>query len=360
MVAGLASPSAAAREGHETLQGRMAARSSAQHHGRVLVTASSAGQESLATLLGEWVAGLSERERAVFEHRIARTDQTLAEVGRAHGRSRERIRQVQRKLVAEMSSWLSAAPAASKVATLRARLEQACPGLTLWAELTRSVPELAERLPGTDVHLVDLAAFLVPDLCRDGDWAGWQPIAHARRRTADVATLSAPVGDRLTRLAVLQHELSLDGRQWAAWVSSCGLRDFRGWVVRSKATVPELAEAVLAMQGQPMTTAQIAGQVGVKIWQLRDRCLGRDKRFRRTAPGVLGLAEWNLPTYRSIREEITTEILAAGGQAKVDDVAASLAKRFGVSPTSVEHYARGPEFSRHRGVIELADGRHSG
>jgi hypothetical protein len=332
----------------------MAGQSSTAHHGDLYVTASDAGQHNFAGLLGAWVADLDERERAVFEHRIAHTDQTLADIGRAYSCSRERIRQLQGKLAGALSSWLSRCPAAAEAATLRARLKRACPVLAPWGELIRTVPELTDRVAGTGVCLADLVTFLVPELCLDGDWAGWQPIGDVRRHTVEIATHSVPVGARTARLAVLKRKLVLEGRHWAAWLNSCGLREFRGWVVLAKATVPELAEATLAVEGHPMTTAEIASQVGVKPWKLRDRCLGRDKRFRRTALGVFGLAEWDLPTYRTVREEIIGEILACGGKARLDDVAASLASRFGVSETSVEHYACGPEFTRSGGMIWLA------
>ena len=307
----------------------------------------------LAATLGEWVARMDERSRTVFERRIARADGTLAHIARQYGLSSERIRQLQRRITGDLSAFLLEPPASVQVAGLRARLKTACPLLRSWAELTAAVPELTHRIPGTEVDLADLTAFLVPDLCRYGDWAGWQPIAQTRARTVQIATRSLPVGHRSTRLAALQRDLGMDTRQWDAWLDSCGLRTFHGAAVRLQATVPELAEAALAAAGRPMTSAQIAAEIAVPAWKVRDACLGKDSRFRRTRPGTFGLAEWPMPAYQGIRAHMIEEISAGGGQARLDDVMTSLARRFGVSPNSVFRYARGREFSLPGSVIRL-------
>lgn len=308
----------------------------------------------LACLLGGWAAGLDERRRIVFDHRIARTDRLLAELGRSQGVSKERTRQLQVRLTRELSAWLQQGTVADEVASLRARLHAACPVVRPWSQIQRAVPELAQLVPGTDVHVRDLTAIVIPELHQDGAWAAWQPIAALRSKTVDTATRSLPVAKRRTRMAALQRNLVLDPAQWDTWLSTCGLHMYRGWVVRSNATVSELAEALLAAEGRPMNSAEIALHIGVRRWQVRDECLGRDQRFRRTGPGVFALAEWELPAYRGIRREITEEVLAAGGQARLNDVAANLARRFGVSPSSVAHYARGPEFAQSDGMVRLA------
>lgn len=307
----------------------------------------------LAATLGQWVAGLDERSRIVFERRIARADGTLADIARQYGLSSERIRQLQRRITGELSACLMEPPASVQLAELRARLKAVCPALRTWAELTAAAPEFSHQIPGTEVDLANLAGFLVPDLCLDGDWAGWQPVAQMRARTVQVATQSLPVGHRSARLAALQGDLAMDTRQWDAWLDSCGLRTFRGSAVRLQATVPELAEAALAAAGRPMTTAQVAAEIAVPAWKVRDACLGKDSRFRRTRPGTFGLAEWPMSAYQGIRTHIVEEITAAGGQARLDDVTASLARRFGVSPNSVFRCARGREFSLPGSVIRL-------
>ncbi|MBO0823960.1 MAG: hypothetical protein J2P27_08885, partial [Actinobacteria bacterium] len=303
--------------------------------------------------MGEWAARLDERSRTVFERRIARADRTLADIAGQYSLSSERIRQLQRRITRELSACLREPPALVQVAELRARLKAACAVLRPWAELTAVVPELAHRIPGTEADLADLAGFLLPDLCRYGDWAGWQPVAQMRARTVQIATRSVPVGFRGPRLAALQRDLAMNAGQWDAWLGFCGLRPFRGSAVRMQATVPELAEAVLAAVGRPMTSAQIAAAIAVPTWKVRDACLGKDSRFRRTRPATYGLAEWPMPAYKSIRTHIIEEIAAAGGQARLDDVTTSLARRFGVSPNSVFRYAQGREFSLPGGVIRL-------
>jgi hypothetical protein len=217
-----------------------------------------------------------------------------------------------------------------------------------------AVPELAAQVPGTGACLGDLAGLLWPGLYQDGPWAAWRPLPRLRARTVQLALGSVPVSRRASRLAAHQRALRLHGRHWDDWLDSCGLRHFQGWVVRSGACVAELAEAVLAEQGEPMSTAQIAGRIAVPPWKVRDCALGQDYRFCRTGKGVFGLAEWALPAYRGIRGHLIEQIAASGGQARLGPIADELASRFGLHQSSVYACARGPEFTRSGSMISLA------
>lgn len=308
---------------------------------------------SLADQLGSWVSGLSDRERAVLEHRVARADCTLCDMGARYGVSGERIRQVQATLAMDLSTRLRAGPVAGRVSGMRERLMAAFPVIGPWEEAARRLPELAALIPGTQARVGDLAGFLFPGLHRDGPWIGWRPLAPLRTQTTRIATQSLPAGQRAARLAAQRRTLGLDERQWDAWLEYCGLRRFRGWVVRSRASLAELAEAILAEEGHPLSAAQIAALIPVRPWRVRNRCLGTDARFCRTGPGVFGLAGWGLPAYRGIRAHITEQIIAAGGQARLDDIVTTLSGQYGVSPHSVRRFARGPEFTRAEAMITL-------
>lgn len=275
-------------------------------------------------------------------------------MGSRYGVSGERIRQVQTTLSADLSKWLRSGPVAGRVLGMQAQLTATFPVIAPREEAVRAVPELASCIPGTQMHLGDLAGFLFPELHRDGPWIGWRPLAPLRAETTRVATQSLPVGQRTTRLAGLQRTLNLDERQWDAWLTYCGLRRFRGWAVRSRASLAELAEAILAEVGHPLSSAQIAALIPSRPWRVRDRCLGSDARFCRTGPGVFGLAEWGLPAYRGMRAHIIEQVTAAGGQARLDDIVTRLTRQFGVSPHSVRRFARGPEFTRAGATITLA------
>jgi hypothetical protein len=308
----------------------------------------------LAGLLGSWVAGKDERRRSVFEHAIARADRKLSDIGRQHGVSRQRVKQLELELAAALSAWLQSPDIATQMAALRRRIQAACPVVAPWAEVAVAVPELAAQVPGTSACLGDLAGFVFPGLHQDGPWAAWRPVTRLRARTVHLALCSVPAGRRAAALAAHQRALRLEGRHWDDWLDYCGLRRFRGWVVRSGAGVAELAEAVLAERGEPMSTAEIAGQIPVPPWKVRDCGLGRDDRFCRTGKGVFGLAEWALPAYRGIREHLIEQIAAAGGQARLGPIADELSSRFGLHQSSVYASARGPEFSRSGGMISLA------
>jgi len=321
----------------------------------VLAARPAASPAGLAGLLGAWVAALDERRRVVFEHRVARADRLAGDIGRQYGVSGDRIRRQERVLSADLSAWLRRPPAAAPVAAVRAGLRSACLVIAPWDEAARVVPELSEPVPGTGACLGDLSGFLFPGLHRDGPWIAWRPVAGLREQTAQVATAAVPAARRSALLGAYRQALGLAGPHWDAWLECCGLRAFRGLVVRSAATIPDLAEAVLAERGQPMATADIARQIPVPPWKVRDCGLGRDDRFSRTRVGVFGLAEWGLPAYRGIRGHIIEQIAASGGQARLDHVVEDLVGRFGVSKASVYAYARGPEFARAGSMICLAD-----
>jgi hypothetical protein len=310
----------------------------------------------LAELLGGWAAGLDCDSRIAFGRLVTRGRRGLRDAGLPYAASRERILLQQRAPTAELSSWLRrCAAAAAGRSGLRARMHAACPGVARWEEVARAVPELADPLPGTGACLADVVWLLFPELHWDGPWVAWQPVGDLRDRTLRLATANVSVQRRNTLMAANRQALRLDGRAWDAWLDYCGLRRFRGLVIRSQASIADLAEAVLAERGEPMATAEIASQIRVDPWKVRDSCLGRDRRFRRTRRGVFGLAGWEVPAYPGIREFIVGQILAAGGQARLAHIAAAAADQFGVAKTSVYACARKPEFTRSDGMLSLAD-----
>jgi hypothetical protein len=320
-----------------------------------------AGPGKLAELLGGWVAGLDERRRAAFCCHIDWGTSALSHAAGLRAVIPDHVRRQQRTLAADLSAWQRrCAAAATGMSGLRARLHAVCPVVALWEEAALAIPELAEPVPGSSACLADLVRLLLPELHRDGPWVAWRPVGDLRDLTIRMATGRACTARRSALLEANRQALGLEDRAWDAWLGYCGLGRFRGLVVRSEATIAELAEAVLAERGQPMSVAEIAGQIRVAPWKVRDSCLGRDERFCRTQPGVFGLAEWELPAYPGIRGFIIEQIAAAGGQARLADIAAAAASRFGMRERSVYGTARSPDFTRADGMISLAEHRLDG
>ncbi|MBB4917458.1 sigma factor-like helix-turn-helix DNA-binding protein [Streptosporangium saharense] len=301
---------------------------------------------TLTDLLELWVSQLDERQQATLMHRVICRDQTLDDLGKEFGVSRERIRQVEKRLVEDFETWRQGTAVRWRLETLEAEVKSTVPTLINLATLMQRVPQLVEEIHSLGTSLGNLLGVLLPKLYVEKEWLATRPLPDLRDETVRAAAGSG--------LDAFRNQALLDDQQWAQWLESCGLRRIGGLVARKTASQPELAIAVLRQAGHPLQTEEIAALLGLDaIRSLRNRLLD-DERIVRVGPNSFGLPEWQLETYEGIREEIVQRIERGGGRALLSAVVDELVEQFGVSPLSVRAYATQKEFTRRDGWISLA------
>ncbi|MEV4568509.1 sigma factor-like helix-turn-helix DNA-binding protein [Nonomuraea sp. NPDC049419] len=309
---------------------------------------------TLHDLLELWTSSLDDRQRLILRHRMARRDRSLDDLGNELGVSRARVGQLEKKLADNFAAWRQSSPVAERIGQFHWWVFNGSSPLMTFEAVSARVPELSDLVHPVGIELSNFLEMLLPDLDVDGPWLATKPLSDLRDVTFYSATHREKRSDGGYDLDKLQAELGLDDYAWSSWLEYCGLRKAAGIVVRKGASQPELAVAVLAAAGHPLSVEEIAERLQVDgVRSLRGR-LQADDRIARVGPNSYGLPEWNLETYEGIREEIVQRIERGGGRVLLADVVDELVEQFGVSPASVRAYAARREFSRRDGWIRLA------
>ncbi|WP_055478292.1 sigma factor-like helix-turn-helix DNA-binding protein [Sphaerimonospora mesophila] len=306
---------------------------------------------TLLDLFEDWAYTLSDRQRLIFRHRIVRRDRNLEDLGHELSVTRERVRQLEKKLIENFNSWRTSAPAADRIADLDALIRSGGSPLTTLDAVSEQFSELSEKVPSLQIKFRTVLGVLLPDLDIDEPWLATTSLSDLRDRSFRAALGAS--GESLDRI---RDGFGMAESEWADWLGYCGLRALNDVIVPKGASQPELAVAVLGAAGRPLSAEEIAEQIQVDaIRSLRNR-LQDDDRIVRVGPNSYGLPEWNLETYEGIREEIVQRIERGGGRAWLSDVVEELVEQFAVSPASVRAYASRREFARRDGWITLANG----
>ncbi|WP_327106928.1 sigma factor-like helix-turn-helix DNA-binding protein [Nonomuraea glycinis] len=311
------------------------------------------GDVTLCVLLGLWADSLDERQRLIFRHRVIRRDRNLDDLGNELGVSRERVRQIERKMVENFARWREKTAVAERISELSAEVRvNASPLMTIEQTVER-IGDLSAEIQPFGLELSAFLGMLLPDLDIDEPWLAMTSLSDLRDATFHAAVYCSLPDGQGPSLDQIRAELLLDATDWAGWLDYCGLRSLGELVVRKGASQPELTVAVLKAVGRPLSVEEIAERIQVDaIRSLRNR-LQEDDRIARVGPNSYGLPEWDLETYEGIREEIVQRIERGSGRAWLSDVVDELVEQFGVSPASVRAYAARREFSRRDGWISL-------
>jgi hypothetical protein len=234
-----------------------------------------------------------DRDRAVFAHCVLGVgpgpEPRLAEVGVELGVVAERVRQLRaRACDRAAAAALAAGPPAlgSLVATIAARLGAAAPVTAVDAVL------VALGLPARpDVRSL-LALWLAGPYQRvpgHDAWLSTDP-AGLLDETRSALAEDGGVRDADQVAKELAQWGLLDGHA-TAWVADQPARVVDGLLVSTAGRPAEVAERVLFATGHPLPAASLASAVDIDAADLA-AAVGRDRRFRRSPGGEVGLVEW--------------------------------------------------------------------
>jgi hypothetical protein len=307
-------------------------------------------------LIDQWASELGHREALIARHRLPR-DRTLDDLGNDLGITRERVRQIERKVRDNLADWRASDAPSAALLDLNNEIRKAVIAVTGEQRLLAQLPELAAAIPALGCQIVDLIPALLPGITRQSGWIAVEPLADLRDETMAVAlaTGDSPASaNTVSRLEVTRQRLGLTEAEWPQWLGYCGLRAVGGTVVRASAGITEVAAALLRQSGHPMSAEDIAVKLGAESIRSVKNSLWSDRRIVRLAPNLFGLLEWGLESYEGIREEIIQRIDRGGGRVEVQKLVDELVTQFGVSPKSVQSYASGREFVRKAGWLYLA------
>lgn len=285
--------------------------------------------------------------------------QTLAQVGQNLGLTRERIRQLEaeseslclRILQREGFGWLRI-----RAQDLRAQLGLGAP--EGHAATFDAMEAALDRVRSDHRWLVRILLLKCagPYLNKEGwlalDWS--ELIDRADVLRCGNAQGLVPVS--AARRVLVQRGLRPEFH--GAWLHAYGhMRCYGSHLVDWSGNIVDKCAAMLSLLQRPATAEELVGLVGEghNTRGVRNRMV-ENPRFVRVNKTELALATWGMDEYTSIAEEIRKCILAAGGEATVDNIATSIADRFGIRRTSVELYARAPMFEFQGGRVRIRGG----
>ena len=265
---------------------------------------------------------------------------TFADIGEEFDLTRERVRQLDRRVTETMTAAIEADQGFESIRWRAHRLgQQLGSGVPLESSLaTLALSDQSEE------HAIALW-HAGPYVQRDG-WLVRKGESPKSIVEAAIRDLPGP----LIQKDELEGIVGAAGVPVAALdnVISCtdAIRDIgQGCLVRWYGAIPDKVEVVLALLGRPATAEEILEHF------LSDRsvtsvknALAADDRFYRTNMTEWALAEWGLEEYSGIVEEIIERIERDGGTTDTAALVEELVGQFGVSENSVRSYLSTPAF----------------
>ncbi|MDT0164504.1 sigma factor-like helix-turn-helix DNA-binding protein [Actinotalea sp. AC32] len=294
-----------------------------------------------------WIAGLDDRNTAILRGRLLQAPpNTLDDIGKPFGVSRERVRQLETKLKTHLDELMQTdtwRPVRWRIFDLRERLGSYAP---------------ADRAADALIHPPrdDLTSTLLLWL------AGYRREAGAVRRDG----YSPPHVSRLPRLepdlplldqAQIRTALIADGvrPELVDWAidSFDGIARHDDQLVVWPRSIVEKSYALLAVRGTPLTTEELAAEIGgdISVRSLRQRLL-EDPRMCRATRTTIGLKAWGGEEYTTLVDLMSTA-LEEHGPTTTFALIEDLVRRFDVNPTSVLAYSAAPIFVVENGTIRL-------
>ena len=289
-------------------------------------------------LLTDFLSELDDRSLDVLEHRLAVEParvQTLGEIGKRHGVSGERIRVLESRHIRQLEA-LAGTPAAAPLAALVSRVARdmgdLCP-VDLAAD---------EVLVADDTLTDELIAYLAGPYILEDEWyrhvdapSPSERVLKAFDSVADESSVSAEV---------LTAELVRTGTVRAAAERLIAMNEHlrleSGSVIDQRGHGGDRAVALLRSIGHPMSVEDLHARLddGTTQSSLRNR-IGADPRLQWVGIGRVGLTAWGDDEWGGVFPAMLSELDAAPGPVRVEDLAKKLGSEFGVAEASVSIYA---------------------
>jgi hypothetical protein len=314
---------------------------------------------SVPERLEELLQTFDERETLILQHRIVvpgRRLSTLDELGTRIGVTRERIRQIEQRVV-KLLMRSSNGPIGRRAFSLGARLGSAVP-------LGSVQLETSLRWATRDFHAskLDLARsvllFLAGPYKEDKEWLLRVPDEVRLQGTLALLLESVDKDNILVpeEIERILNDAAILETLHEQWMDRLGVfRQTTYGLLRWDGSTSDKLYRLLRLRGVPSTIEELLAQAGQEMapQHIRSRLMADPRFVRINLQGELALTEWGFDEYTGIADEIVEELERRGGSANVSDLVLLLVDRFGVSENSVRSYVQTPRFRVEGGMVRL-------
>ena len=312
---------------------------------------------TLAELLHERFSRiLNARNLDILRHRIlSNNPETLDELGRRHGVTRERIRQVEMSLMKELEGIAAEDPFPSIFQLISGTIGR----LARFDFLREEVAALEDQVEGWDVPVWQLLSLLSQDFELGPVWCAAPSLeAHIEATGRELVEKADAYG--AVRLGDL--DLGICGAEedraelTQKWVERLGEKTFAGHALLQTSSIQDYAAGILSVCKRALSSEEILEQFDRprSVRSLRNQ-LAEDQRFRRVDRDAWALTEWGLEEYLPIKTMLLRQVEEAGGAISLREVTAQLTSQFSVSPSSVTTYANVPPLGVRDGMVVLVE-----
>ena len=291
------------------------------------------------------------REQTIVEQRLsAATPKKLEELGQLVGVSRERVRQIESRLLKEIQERVG-----KEIAIIAAVLGEKLPPVVDIEELDRSIEELfaGSEEKASVMLAVQMVKTRLNYSCADGICMDESALDVVGKLEEVAEQIWDDVG--LIDGKVLRG--FLPGEEWGDYfpqiVKRCGFH-FIGGQLAKRNTVRARAKAALIDIGRVATTEEIVEKSRIKVFQVAKQ-FGEIRTVVRAGKNRWGLTEWIDDVYEGVTEEIIQRINEDGGATTLERLVKELPSRFGVSESTVHIIVGTPQFVLNDGDVSIAD-----
>ncbi|MCY3851196.1 MAG: hypothetical protein OXF75_10410 [Acidimicrobiaceae bacterium] len=322
----------------------------------------SLAQEMLAKLAEFWES-LNEVERTVLVQRVLATQpSTFEQLSRQLSLSRERIRQIAKKLRVGLHEPETSTPgpagwAAALAMKSRRQLGPIAPVGALDELIATAFSPFESAENGGGAEVVELARSLLRTKsgysCAGGFCFDRTAVVVIDALKSASLSLADDVG--LVEERALKEHLPDESwhQHWDTLVDQCQMTRINGCLALRDSQKARAKEALLCI-GRPATKEEVAelsglapGRVSSQFSTISSVVRADKKRW--------GLAEWVEDEYEGIPAEIIQRINEDGGATRLERLLEELPRLFGVAEGSVLAYANSPRFRISEGHVSLAD-----
>ena len=317
----------------------------------VSITQGESLRNVIAGRTAQFLTALTPARQRVLLGRIwADKRQTLESLGQELNVTRERVRQIEKRIVSDLEEDVG-----DEISIVASFIREQLSLVPREREVRRAIAEQSgnNEPTWTDLGVRRMLMAHLGYTFRHGLAFSKEALATVQQLKSDARTLADDVG--------LVHEQGLrkklPGEDWEACfhdlIRGAGLcRLFGRLALRETRTAS--TKAALLSVGRPATKEEVAELLGLRA--------GRTGGLLSAIPSVgrVDSTRWWLKEeiegeYKGIPEEIASRIRREGGATTVNELIDELPRRFGVNVQSVRAYIRTQQFVVQGGYVSLAD-----
>lgn len=315
------------------------------------LTTSSRIADTITDQLTVFLASTTPREQLILERRLfAETPQKLEELGHLVGVSRERVRQIEKRL--QQTVEMRVGTEIDIVAALLSEQMQPVADAVELDSLISNVFTGSEEKQSVDIA-VQMVKSRLNYSCVDGICLNKAALEIVRslqemaNKTADDVGL---IDEKVLRALLPSDEWN---DSFSQLVERCGFHRV-GSQLALRDTIGARAKAALLKIGRLATTEEVASISGIDSAQIGSQ-LSRIPTIARADKTRWGLAEWIEDEYEGVTEEIIQRINEDGGATPLERLVKEIPRLFGVSEASVRISVGTPQFVLQDGYVSMAD-----